>query len=238
MGPCAAELGGLFSTIRYSQRGNPPSSVAGPYLVETHAADAVAILDALGVEKAWAVGHSWGGHLALHLAVSYPERLLGIVCVGTLGASNEVFGDFEASLTGSLSAEQLARYKDLDEREDAGTASAEEQAEGLSIIWPYYFAKPETAPPFPFERLGYGAETFASIDEHFERRTLADGVPDVRLPALFVHGVADPLPARASVDTAALMPNAKVVLIENCGHFPWLERPGELSRAVEEFLSA
>ncbi|MGZ4387292.1 MAG: alpha/beta fold hydrolase [Gaiellaceae bacterium] len=108
---------------------------------------------------------------------------------------------------------------------------------GLSILWPHYFARPEDAPPFPFERLGYGAETVASVAEHFERRTLEDGLPLVRLPALFVHGVADPLPARASVDTAALMPNAKVVLLESCGHFPWLERPGELRRAVGEFLS-
>lgn len=50
-------------------------------------ADAIAVLDQLGIDRAWAVGHSWGGHLALHLAVSRPDRLLGVVCIDALGAS-------------------------------------------------------------------------------------------------------------------------------------------------------
>src|SRR3989442_1543115 len=87
-GGLAEELDGLFSTIRYTQRGTPPSLAPGPYTVETHVADALAVLDHFGLERAWAVGHSWGGHLALHLAVAHPERLLGIVGVAALGATN------------------------------------------------------------------------------------------------------------------------------------------------------
>lgn len=33
--------------------------------METHVADAPAVLDGMGVEQAWVAGHSWGGHLAL-----------------------------------------------------------------------------------------------------------------------------------------------------------------------------
>ena len=36
------------------------------------------MLDAFGIERAWAIGHSWGGHLALHLLVTHPERLHGV----------------------------------------------------------------------------------------------------------------------------------------------------------------
>lgn len=237
LGGCAGELADVLSTMRYSQRGNPPSTAGGPYAIENHMEDALGVLDAFGIEKAWAVGHSWGGHLALHLAVAHPDRLLGIVCVDTLGASDEVYGDFGANLTRELSPEQLARFQELDERDTAGTATAEESLEALAIIWPYYFADPASALPFPFERLGHGADTFTSIAEHFERGTLRDGLAHVTLPALFVHGVADPLPERASVDTAALMPNATVVLIEDCGHLPWVEQPGELRRAVSDFLA-
>jgi pimeloyl-ACP methyl ester carboxylesterase len=183
-------------------------------------------------------GHSWGGHLALHLAVAHPDRLLGIVCVGTLGASNEVYDDFGANLTRELSLEQLARFQELDERDTAGTATEEESLEALAIIWPYYFADPDSASPLPFERMGHAADTFTSVAEHFERGTLQAGLPHVALPALFVHGVADPLPARAAIDTAALIPNAEVVLIEDSGHLPWIERPGELRRAVGNFLEA
>ena len=52
LGPCADVLDGLFSTLRYTQRGTPPSSGAGPYTVEAHAADALAVLDAPSTSRA------------------------------------------------------------------------------------------------------------------------------------------------------------------------------------------
>src|SRR3954469_5249584 len=69
----AAELDGLFATTRYTQRGVAPSTETGRFSIEAHLADAVAVIDALGLDEAWVVGHSWGGHLALHLAVTHPE---------------------------------------------------------------------------------------------------------------------------------------------------------------------
>ena len=73
MGACAFELKGLFATIRYTQRGVPPSTVGAPYSVESHMDDALAVLDALGHERAWAIGHSWGGHLALPCSSRTPS---------------------------------------------------------------------------------------------------------------------------------------------------------------------
>src|SRR5437867_5230333 len=87
LGGLAVELDGLFESIRYTQRGTAPSTGGDPYTIEAHAGDAVAVLDACGLERAWAVGHSWGGHLALHLLLAHPERLLGLICIAPLGAS-------------------------------------------------------------------------------------------------------------------------------------------------------
>jgi proline iminopeptidase len=237
MAECAAELGSVFSTIRYSQRGVPPTTVGPPYTVDTHVADAIAVLDALGVERAWATGHSWGGHLALHLAVAHPERIGGVVCINTLGATLEVLAEFRENLLQPLPPDRRAWIADVDAREEAGTATKAESLEAFGTLWPSYFADSSVVPPFPFEEFGDGnPETFASIGEHCERRTLEDGLRDVRARTLFVHGTEDPLPARTASDTAALMPNATVVLFEGCGHFPWLEQPGELGRAVAGFV--
>jgi len=98
----AAELGGLLSTVRYTQRGVAPSTVGPPYTIETHASDALAVLDHLGIERAWVVGHSWGGHLALHLAVAHPERVLGVVAVDPLVAYGDVFEEMSANLQRNL----------------------------------------------------------------------------------------------------------------------------------------
>jgi proline iminopeptidase len=79
LGGCAAELGGIFTTLRYTQRGTPPATAGPPYSVESHMNDALAVLDTFGLERVWAIGQSWGGQLALHLAVAHPERLYGVV---------------------------------------------------------------------------------------------------------------------------------------------------------------
>jgi pimeloyl-ACP methyl ester carboxylesterase len=240
LGPCAGEIGDLFTTIRYTQRGTPPSTVDGPYTIETHMADALTVLDALELERAWAIGHSWGGHLALHLAVAHPDRLRGIVCIGTLGASDEVLPEFRENLMRPLSEEERDRVDDIDRRGDEGTASEEELLEMLAILWPHYFADPAGAPPLEIEHQSVDCtkDTFESIKHHFGQGTLATGLTGVcNLPALFAHGIQDPLPLRASVDTAKLVPGAKVGRIAGCGHFPWLERPGFLNRMLRGLIA-
>jgi pimeloyl-ACP methyl ester carboxylesterase len=56
-------------------------SLPGPYGMVAHAADCVAVLDALGVERADVVGHSMGGFVAAVLAHRYPSRVRGLVLV-------------------------------------------------------------------------------------------------------------------------------------------------------------
>ncbi|MGZ4382515.1 MAG: alpha/beta fold hydrolase [Gaiellaceae bacterium] len=234
---CAAELAGVFETIRYTQRGVPPSEAGPPYTIESHVADAVAVLDFFGLDRAWAIGHSWGGHLALHLAVAHPKRLLGIVCIDPLGAFGDIFEDFGRNLRRAVSPEQVARVEEVEARRRAGTATEADLLERSAIVWPAYFAHPESAPPHPVEHIGVqcSADTNASIAAHFERGTLVERLPGVSLPAFFVHGADDALPPRSSTETAALIPGARVELIEDCGHFPWLECPGELLRAYQLF---
>jgi pimeloyl-ACP methyl ester carboxylesterase len=236
---CAAELASLFTTIRYTQRGTLPSTVGGPYSVETHMADAIAVMDLFEQEKMWAIGHSWGGHLALHLAVAYPERLYGIVCIDPLGASLKVLPDYIEALLAKLSPDERGRVGEIEERSEAGETTEEEELEQSRLLWPAWFADPRSAPPFPFEHRGVecARETFRSIDEHFKRRTLRDGLPEVAMPVLFAHGIEDPLPIRTSVSTSKLIPGARVARIPNCGHFPWLEQPGFLSRSLRSLIA-
>ena len=239
MDGCVRELDGLLHTIRYQQRGTHPSEADPPYTIEAHVADAVAVLDWFGIDRAWAIGHSWGGHLALHLAVSHPGRLLGVICVDPLGAFNDVFAEQEATMRRGLAAAEVARIEEVETLRRRGEATEADLLERFGLLWPRWFADPERAAPNPVRHIGArsSTETNLSLSEHFAKGTLARALPEVRLPALFVHGELDPLPVRASTETAALVPGARVETIPDCGHFPWLERPGELRRIIESFLA-
>ena len=64
-----------YRLIRYHRRGWGGSThTAAPVAIADHAADAVALLDHLGVDRAHVAGHSSGGSIALELAHRYPER--------------------------------------------------------------------------------------------------------------------------------------------------------------------
>ena len=82
----ADELARENDVAWYQQRGLEPSAVDGPYSVAADVGDARRVLDALGWQRAYVVGHSWGGHLALHVAAAMPERLLGVLSVDPLGS--------------------------------------------------------------------------------------------------------------------------------------------------------
>jgi len=238
MRECAEALDGHFETIRYTQRGVPPSEAPPPYSIETHLADAVTVLDAFGLERAWAIGHSWGGHLALHLAVAHPQRLLGVVCIDPLGADGSVFEEYGANLQRGMTPDDIARIDAIEARRRNGEVTEAELVERFAVVWPQFFASRKATIPPP-ARVGPLAsiEANRSLADHLARGTLAGGLPSVALPVLFVHGEHDPMPARATHATAALVPGARVEIVGAPGHFPWVEEPQRFRAAVERLMT-
>ncbi|HWQ00891.1 MAG TPA: alpha/beta hydrolase [Gaiellaceae bacterium] len=233
----ANELGGRFTTYRYTQRGTPPSEGGPPFTVEQHMADALSVLDAFDIDRAWSVGHSWGGHLALHLLVAHPDRLLGAVPVDTLGAFSDVFAEIDEERNRRLSADEVAELDEIEDRRRAGTVTEAELVRRFELIWPAYFHDPSLALPAPAT---VGAEasigTNRSLADHFERGTLREGLPRTMLPVCFVHGELSVLPLSSTERTAELVQGSKVVVVPGVGHFPWVERPGSVRDAVQGFL--
>jgi pimeloyl-ACP methyl ester carboxylesterase len=241
LGELAAEVrqAGL-ATFRFQQRGIPPSTVEGPFTVDRHVADAIAVLDFSGIQRAWVVGHSWGGYLALQLASRYPERIMGVLAVGTLGGVGDGGGSsLGPNLLARLDDTARAEFHAIEEREDAGTASYAESVRGLELVWPAYFADPTSAPALPADIVlsnACGEETIASIEPDAER--LARSLATCPVPTVFLHGKRDPLELEASARaTAAVMPRAEVIELDGVGHFPWLERPGIAAQALVNLVA-
>jgi pimeloyl-ACP methyl ester carboxylesterase len=233
------ELRGVFETFRYEQRGVAPTTVGEPFTVDAHVEDAVGVLDGLGLERAWAVGHSWGGHLAMHLAAARPERLLGLIVIDPLGAVPDG-GEkaLEENLTNRLTPEVAERANTLDSELLAGRGGEAEIQEMMRLVWPFYFADPDSAPPMPPFRSSVPAYsgTWDSIRGHFVAGTLVSGLARFSGPTLFVHGRSSPIPPSESEKSAALMSDAQVAIVDRAGHFPWLERPGSVLTAVRRLV--
>jgi pimeloyl-ACP methyl ester carboxylesterase len=220
--------------ISFQQRGLSPSATSGPFTLEQHVADATAVLNAQGVRRAIVMGHSFGAHLALHLAVSQPERVAGLVLVDGLGVIGDGgAADVGAALAARLLPEAAARLQQI--AAELGDAEPDDDiaSEQLRLVWPGYFADP-AAPPAPGDLrvcvLPHN-DTFASVAGH-----LADGFANrlagISVPVISVLGELSPMPVSQGEQTAALIPGAEVRIIPGAGHLPWHERPGCVADAL------
>jgi pimeloyl-ACP methyl ester carboxylesterase len=232
------ELGDAFALASYQQRGLAPSTTAGPFTVGRQVDDAVAFLDALGWRRAYVLGHSWGGHLLLHLAVSAPDRLLGGLAVDPLGGVGDGgMAVFEHDLAGRVPEENRRRAIELDARALRGEGTAEDLVESLRILWPAYFASPATAPAMPDITLSVPAYAGVSASFTEELPALSRALPGVTAPLGFLAGASSPMPVdQSSAATAAVVPGAWLEVVADAGHFPWIEAPGTVRAALDRLV--
>jgi proline iminopeptidase len=224
-----------WRAVRYQQRGLAPSTVSGPFTVERHVADAVAVLDTLGIGRAVVLGHSWGGFLALQVALARPDRVAGLVIVDPLGAVGDGgVAEMGQHLVERMSPTTVAQFGEVAARLAEPNPTDADALESLSLLWPSYFADPAAAPPFPPHMKtsleGY-RETFASVAEQLASG-FGEKLREVQVPAVFVLGEESPMPVSQGQQTAALLPQAEVEIIPGAGHLPWHERPGCVAAAL------
>jgi len=229
----ADELSDGHAVASYQQRGLAPSSAHGPYDVPTQVADVARVLDALGWDRAVVVGHSWGGHLALHVAVGLADRLDAVLVVDPLGAVGDGGEkEFEAEMLARTPEDVRTQADELDQRAMRGEGTEEAMLEGLRLVWPAYFPSWDAAPPMP--DINGSVEAYSQTMEsiHVLMPALEQALTSVRVPVGFVHGKASPMPVTASTDAAARIPGAWVEVVDNAGHFLWLDVPGSVRTAL------
>ncbi|GAW52058.1 MULTISPECIES: alpha/beta fold hydrolase [unclassified Nocardioides] len=223
----ADEIGPAWSVASFQQRGLAPSTLDGPFDIATAVADIAAFLDALGWDRAVLVGHSWGGHLALHAAVAIPDRFVGVLGVDPLGAVGDGGQqEFAEALTARIPADDLARLAD-----------AADSVEALRILWPGYAANPADPPPFPGVRISDEVSDALWVDIRARMGALAAALADLAVPVGIVTGGAGPMPATAASDIVEVVPDAWLEVVDGAGHFPWLERPGCVGAALDRLMA-
>lgn len=230
----SAELDG-WRSVSYQQRGLAPSATGGPFTVERHVADAVAVLETLNAGPVVVVGHSWGGHLALHLALERADLVTGLVIIDPLGAIGDGgVADMGQNLGLRLLPGAVAEYSEVTARLAGPDPADADMLASLRLLWPGYFAEPATAPPMPSfmrtSREPYVA-TFASVAEHLAAG-FRDKLRQVAVPSVFVLGASSPMPPSQGEQTAALLSGSEVRVIPGADHLPWHEEPGCLRAAL------
>jgi proline iminopeptidase len=239
-----AALQGGRELLFYDQRGGGRSKSGDrePITWRTHVGDLAAIVRELEMQGAPLVGYSWGGMLALLYAAesrrdaSLPKPA-SLLLIDPAPISRQYRGQFEREFARRQAGPDVGRLRtELAEshlRERDLDAYRQRNFE-LSVAG--YFADPRSAQDLtPFR---VSARVQQSVWDSMGDFDLAsDGrLASIRLPTLIVHGREDPIPLASSEQAAEIM-NAKLVVLENCGHVPYVEQPAGLFAAIDAFVA-
>lgn len=235
--PLADELRDVYTVATYTQRGLAPSAVGTTTSVAGHVADVLAVADHLGWERPVLGGHSWGGHLTLHVLAERPSRWRAALVIDPLGGVGDGgSAQFGAELERRTPEANRARAAEIQALEEqSGPLPTQLHLEHLGLVWPAYFPDPATAPPMPAIEIAADQDhIWGDIVASLPRlETALAGCP---VPTRFVHGELSPMPLTASTETAALMGRAEVDVIEGAGHFIWMDAPGAVRRSLDRLL--
>jgi pimeloyl-ACP methyl ester carboxylesterase len=188
--------------------GDPSGAV---YLLTDMAADAVGLLDHLGLDRVHLVGASMGGMIAQTIAIEHPERVLSLTSIMSTTGDQDVGQPKPETIAVLL--QPAAQDRDAAIEQGIATFQAIGSPEHLDLDW----LRRRVADSY--DRAFHPAGTGRQLVAIGASGSRAEGLKAITVPTLVVHGELDPLvDVSGGKRTAELVPGAELLLIEEMGH--------------------
>jgi len=235
--PFINPLGKNFQIITFDQRASgkstgisEPQKLTADQFVE----DIEGFRKALGLEKFHLMGHSWGGQLAMRYAIKYPEQLSSLILVSSGGAEASVSVTASERVMERLSPEdQEAYFKMVSEGYWDSKEGLDEMAK---IFWKPYVADQANLTMIKDAYSDHSTTVQRSIDQSTEGFNLYDQLSRLTVPTLVIHGDYDPIPIDAIEQIHQAIENSKLVILKDCGHFPFIEKQAEFIKTINDYF--
>lgn len=196
--------------------GHGKSPGAGFETIRGYSRFVEAFLDAKGISNPILAGHSMGGAIALEVGFSNPEKLGGLVLIGTgarLRVSDEILDGLRSDFENTVS--RIAEYAYSNSPCQAMIEEGKRQLLECvpMVVW----------------------SDFKACNEF----DVINRVKKILLPTLVICGEEDILtPPKYSELLARSIPSARLYLVEHAGHMVMVEQPGLVGAAIREFAGS
>lgn len=233
------ELESLFTMVYIDTRGSGRSDKPEmeQYTAENFVSDIDAVRNDIGVNEVWIMGHSKGGALALKYALDYENKVLGIIL---LDASFGIDKPQDMMQKQIMRRQNEPWFQSASEYFNREPRDEEDWITGTMAVMPMYFYSidgfKKSKDVISSSSLSYHA--FKGQKYWYDcENEMPDKLKDINKPTLIVVGMNDficgPYFARYA---HCEISNSKLLLIENAGHFPWMEQPEEFFKGMKDFL--
>jgi pimeloyl-ACP methyl ester carboxylesterase len=183
---------------------------AVPYTLSDMAADAVGLLDALGIERAHVLGASMGGMIAQHVALEHPHRLLTLVSVMSMTGEPEYGQPTPEAAAALLAPPPHDRQAYVDAAPSWMIWHSKKYADEAHV---------RAQAAAGYDRMFYPQGAPRQLAAIYASGRRADGLARLNVPTLVIHGRDDVLiTPGGGMRTAELIPGANLLLVADMGH--------------------
>jgi proline iminopeptidase len=197
---------------------------------------------ALGFDKMNLLGHSWGGLLAMEYAIKYPQHMKSLVLVSSMGATSDCMGPFLKTRIERTTHEDSVSTAALQTSPGFTARYPETMSKYMRILFKTYFFDRRFADSLSIQFNQNTASNlfpiFGLMGKCFAKYDLYKQLAGIQCPTLIIQGDYDPFPAEFGRKIAQHIKNSRFLLIEHCGHFPYIERQQEFARDCLTFWNS
>ena len=197
----------------------------------------------VGLDSVAVLGHSWGAVLAMEYATRHPDHVSHLILVNTAPASAADNLVFREHLLRTRPARDVERMQALASSARYRAGDLEVEAEYYRLHYRVALRRPEHIDQVVGRLRTYFTEdsvlTARAIEDRLYDETWAsdrfDLIPRLQaldVPTLVVHGADDFVPTALAGHIAEAIPRGRLVVLQECGHFAYLECPDEFHEHV------
>lgn len=229
--------------IFFDQRGNGGSPLplnAETYTLKNLINDIEGIRKYFKLEKVNLLGHSFGGFLAMHYAVKYPERMKSLVLMNSAPASSELMMKAMINKQTRYTKEDTAVLGELMSSGEFLEGNPDVVGKFFSIAEKYSVSDPKFLKAvFAVPLTEKTAKNLLMINQLsrqiFASYDIFDLLPRIECPTLIIHGLEDFIPMESSKRLQLGIKGSELIILKNCAHYPFIEVPDEFFPLLEEF---
>ncbi len=230
--------------VAYDQRGSGRSTGAedpSKLTMDRFVEDLEAIRAATGQERVTLMGHSFGGLLALHYALRYPDRVAAMILIDPEPASRALWAEHEDIVESRLTEENRMIMQSISTSENWQLDPI--QLENYHLArFQAFFGKREASVRLqlglPQGVYGNFPATAVAMRENLGDWDLFDSLGRLDTRTLIVTGDQSVFPSHAHERLGDALPRSELVVLAGVGHFPHMEDKAGFAEAVSRFLNS
>lgn len=243
--PGMAALSKKHQVVFYDQRGSGRSIVShiDPQHINTEqfVEDLETLRKALGFSKITLVGHSWGGFVAMCYAIKYKKNLNKIVIMNSLPATTAGIHDLAEEIERRI-APSAAEMEKIESSPEFLNNDPQAISQYYGLFFYRYLYNPNDLEKINTKLEPQGVATGINVSKILEAEIftkfidLTDDLQKLKVPTLVILGEQDVVPLSTAQEITKAIKGSQLIVINQCGHFPYAEKPKEWLEAVEKFL--